>query len=777
MFNGVRSGRFQIVLGILIIMLTAGCSGGSPSMVADPDNEIRQDAAVGIPSFGNPGHQCWGIWQFIIDKVAETVELVPVREAGQHLNVLGFLEPPVLTSVSLNWNSLVIDFANNYVEVGVFIRNPFIGLNEFTGFDVRGVLITDGTNTLSDTSEIFSGSNEPRLANPDGLTRWWNPSEFLGGSLHGYTPGLLGAPGGASTFGATLNGYKYYCKGLDADEPVSEMNFTYRGHFPVGQQLERTYRIDFGKSQSDFLIFNYAVDASWEFPDKVPPVIPDDFSLSANMLEPFLIDVDVIRSGLYYIESASISGGWIELDIMVHDWQGAESIGDVYIDNPEVLEEPVLCDALPITDPNKRGFHVATNNTSNISSNDPQDIIIKVYSNEGTYQQGGVVPFFGPPSTQLCAYHRVTFECGEQPIAQLNLQGTTLLPDPQPITVVKDFSVIGAPSKEGVYYFGSNYEMYRYPLNYSSEGELFDTLFGFLNYSPDDLWAYPIMLGKLDMTQQGEYVMHSESTDAGFLPPYLVRDFAFQFDGENNPFGHSPEQGISPYIDTGIMKVIDISSTSNFDDSDVVFWIYNDDEAEPSTPIPGITTPLLYFRFPYGPDIFGGDIGVISGNPIPEGMGPGVIVSSQVKAFAVSGDPFTAEFGYWDIVIALLELPNNEIELYGINCTDPTEASNEYLTTITEFQGSPMDIEMIPAKDAGFDIENDWIAVLEQGSLNQSVLEIFSHDGTKLNTSQVLPGQPVAMDVDPYNYGIHVWYKDVTTSGEPIYAAVFMFET
>jgi hypothetical protein len=82
---------------------------------------------------------------------------------------------------------------------------------------------------------------------------------------------------------------------------------------------------------------------------------------------------------------------------------------------------------------------------------------------------------------------------------------------------------------------------------------------------------------------------------------------------------------------------------------------------------------------------------------------------------------------------------------------------------------------MIPAMDAGFDTENDWIAVLEQGLANQTVVEVFSLDGTKLQTTDILPGQPISLDVDPYNYAIHIWYQDLDIPGEPVYAAVFDF--
>jgi hypothetical protein len=215
----------------------------------------------------------------------------------------------------------------------------------------------------------------------------------------------------------------------------------------------------------------------------------------------------------------------------------------------------------------------------------------------------------------------------------------------------------------------------------------------------------------------------------------------------------------------------------NFDDTDVVFWIHVDDEAEPSEPAEGVTVPLLYYRYPYGPNLFEGDIGAISGSPVPEGPGPGYVVPENLTAFAVSGLPFTADFGEYDIICGFLESITNEIEIFGINCNDPSDYSNQHLCTLTDFQGAPVDIEMIPAISGGFDAGNDWIIVLEQGISNECFVEIFSHDGTKLKTSStLLTGVPVALDVDPYNFQIHVWYSGAGVPGSEYRAAVFGIE-
>jgi hypothetical protein len=185
----------------------------------------------------------------------------------------------------------------------------------------------------------------------------------------------------------------------------------------------------------------------------------------------------------------------------------------------------------------------------------------------------------------------------------------------------------------------------------------------------------------------------------------------------------------------------------------------------------------LYYRYPYGPDIFEGDIGAISGSPVPKGSGPGKVDPACLQAFAVSGVPFTAGLGEQDIWCAFLEgAPELAIEVFGINTNDPTDTSNVHIATITDFIGTPKDIEMFPAVAGGVDDDHDWVVVLEQGAVNGTLIEVFTLDGYKKETSPLYIGEPLHIDVDPYNYKIHLWYYDTNLPGNPVRAQVFGFE-
>ena len=65
-----------------------------------------------------------------------------------------------------------LEFNGNIIEVEIGLRHPFLGLNEFTGFDVCGILRTGGTvSGFDDPHMIMAGDGDTHLLNPDGWAR------------------------------------------------------------------------------------------------------------------------------------------------------------------------------------------------------------------------------------------------------------------------------------------------------------------------------------------------------------------------------------------------------------------------------------------------------------------------------------------------------------------------------------------------------------------------------------------------------------------------------
>jgi hypothetical protein len=323
--------KFITILLLVALGALIGCSTGN----GDPINLNNPS-----PKDSNTSHQLWGLWQFIADPAKGTLDVIPLRSPDFHINALPFLEPPPLVNLTLE----TLKFTGNIIDADIGLRHPFLGLNEFTGFDVCGIFITNGTVTgFNDTGLRMAGEGDTRLLNPDGYSRWWNPAEFpIGKTMFNYKDGLLGAPDSYADYNSTLNAYKYYCNDfVNPNDPMTVVNLAKRGMFSAGQKNIRHYKIELG---TEGLIFNYAVDASWEFPKgSAPWVAPDDFGPGANRPEPWNIIVDEKINSLW--NDGTDKGGDLKLSIDVYDWFNA-GMNTVRVESPSNF--PMVESAAPI---------------------------------------------------------------------------------------------------------------------------------------------------------------------------------------------------------------------------------------------------------------------------------------------------------------------------------------------------------------------------------------------------------------------------------------------
>lgn len=296
---------------VLILMFAISCSGGNGDLVTPPTGDRNVVAA-------EPGSTAFlGLWQFVADKATGNVDMVQLRSADKIINVLGFMEPPALTLMDLDWPALDIDFDGGTAEVGVILTHPIAGDPVFTGFDVRGVCFG------------------PTVTNADGLTITPGP-EFFSGVPFGYQDGLLGAPDSFGNYEG-LAGYKYYCDGLAADGDLVTFfndadNLADRGLFSAGETNQRDYLLDWNGTGYDILVFNYAIYANYDWPVGDPPITKDNFDITtANSAEAFCCNVVELNNGLYYAGTGG--GGTISLQAEIWDWLG--DITDVTIESLE----------------------------------------------------------------------------------------------------------------------------------------------------------------------------------------------------------------------------------------------------------------------------------------------------------------------------------------------------------------------------------------------------------------------------------------------------------
>jgi hypothetical protein len=381
---------------LLIAAILLGILGCSNNVGVAPYNP------AGDTQWANPGvsggRALWGLWQGVIDPAAETVEFIPLRTSESHLNALPFLEPPALAFITLE----TLQFNGNIIEADIGIRHPFLGLTEFTGFDVCGVFITNGSITgFGNPALRMAGAGDTRLLNPDGYSRWWNPAEFPvnTGTMYSYNDGLLGTPHASANYDCTLNGYKYFADELGPNDPVSDATPSRRGIFSAGQKNVRHYTIELG---NDGLVFNYAVDTSWEMPiGPAPWSAPDDFGPGANRPEAWNVVVNITKNSLW--NDGTECGGTLELLIDVYDHFNSEL-------NTISIESPANFPFVESTSPVGGGDGYSSYEISTFDATPAQDsidVLISVVSEEG---YGGYIP-----GENVTAYFTLNVPVGEIP--------------------------------------------------------------------------------------------------------------------------------------------------------------------------------------------------------------------------------------------------------------------------------------------------------------------------------------------------------------------------
>ncbi len=410
--------RATISLFILSILVTMSCSQNNPISPATtgPEGHVATSAS---------GSVVWGFYDFTIDPDSETISSIQLRTCEFAANVLRFMQPPKSptnnVTASIEAGS---DISSGHLFVKVALKHPFPGVTSFTGFDVRGVIVGNGSVPgLADSSILYAGTNDLRLLNADGFTRWFNPTEFATyETLFGFVQGISGVP--SYDWTAILNGYKFYCDGLGKeDDPVTFFSNPLcsnpRGVFSVSSSNERTFELQFPMSGGGpELSFQYAVLASWQAPYPSPPVdIPDDFPISANCPEVFCIHTEDL--GDLYYEDSTHKGGSLILKVRAFDHQGSVSpqgipgeVSTIHLETPGGIIAP---DGLATYDAaSLAGLLIAQDSVSatwqftindvNLTGSGTFPIVIVIESADPTDYNSGIPGFAYPTSAHLSAY-------------------------------------------------------------------------------------------------------------------------------------------------------------------------------------------------------------------------------------------------------------------------------------------------------------------------------------------------------------------------------------
>lgn len=398
--------RLAIFFTVLFISLE-GCSHSPLDPATSPQPE-----SISVNFQSAPNHNLMGYGTILIDAVSGDTEIVQLRSADSHLNVTGILNATMGTGVALVPGES--DPPNGLFAIDVTLTHPLAN-PKFSGFDVKGILMTASGIPIGPL--WFAAQDDVRLNNPDGFTRWWNPSEFTDPGMFGYTKGNF-ATEFDFNLDATINPYKYFA---DVLTPTSTMSAVQnlplddgqgRGIFSAGASNTRRYEIRFPLNPGPVVKFGYAVDASWAPPAVNPPgEVPDDFPIEANQPEAYNLPIAAKVNTLFYDSETGLGGGFLKFQVNVHDWQG-QMAGDIsgQVDIVRLFGQAIWNGGITATlideTPTKAIYEATVESPSltNMTSTGERLVAVRAGSAGGpNYQQG----FGAAPDSNISAWNAI----------------------------------------------------------------------------------------------------------------------------------------------------------------------------------------------------------------------------------------------------------------------------------------------------------------------------------------------------------------------------------
>ncbi|HEX9746304.1 MAG TPA: hypothetical protein VGB30_12835 [bacterium] len=382
-----------VLVSTLVFIL--GCSGSDPVTPGQNRDDLRYQS-----SDVQNSRWLWGQWEIAVDLENETISAIPLRTSNLHFNVVPLLYEGTLNQ-NISFANLAIDNPNKTLFVDITLKHPFPSLKQVPGFDVKGILFTRGEEYgLTASNTIMAGQDEPRLSNADGYTRWWNPDEFPVKGLFGYNDGKFGTSDQNGGYKINIAGYKLFADELGALDTMEDLTTAERAVFRAGESNTRRYLIEFGSEPSNYLVFNYAVDANWGVlpgwkPSDGPPDVPSDFPFTSNQQEPYRFKILETMNSLSATDVAGTSGT-LNLTLQLFDWRALDPISTVPME-VSIVQVEVPQFGIPATEiypiiGSNPGTNISTY-TASITGNtlaklDYLDVIFTATSSEGDWQNG-----------------------------------------------------------------------------------------------------------------------------------------------------------------------------------------------------------------------------------------------------------------------------------------------------------------------------------------------------------------------------------------------------
>ena len=393
-----------IVIFITGITLMLGCSGSQTASPIMPGNDpaVTQGSSSSISN----GQYLLGYYDIYFDIGTASFEIVENRTAAFTLNIVPFLNKMTIPQNGITFDSIVLhqdDPAFLGVDVEFTIYHPFPGYDQYDAYDLRGVIISDGADMLA-YENLYTAQHGTDLwmKNPDGYTRWFNPTEFTSETIFGYYPG-----GWQNLEGnALLNPYKYYSKHLQKDDNLWSYltgNNNWDGIFEGG--AGRTMELEFPFPPDGLgIMFGYAVVVCWEDQGSEPPYYP------VHVPEALAASVTVTPD-IWYNEIDG-SGGDLILDIDLFAWEHQPELIKIESSVLDSIAEFDFETYAGVGGEHFSTWHVEGTAKSLNTADDHYFWVIAEYENFD-YSNGVTgIPF---PSDPLAAFYRYDLEIGTGP--------------------------------------------------------------------------------------------------------------------------------------------------------------------------------------------------------------------------------------------------------------------------------------------------------------------------------------------------------------------------
>jgi len=268
----VEMSRWTILAGVVVVFIFSliGCSGGGHNPLSS-----SPDQGTGVTLDQRPTQSTntflMGYYDVIFSFETRTFEVLENRTAQWTLNIVPFMNQIPIPQFGVQFDNIVIyedDPEVWGVDVDFKLFHPMPGLPQYDIYDVLCVLICDSSGSIEyNDLDIPVERDDTFMKNPDGYTRWFNPTEFTVDNMVGY------AAGGFQNYAgnATLNPYKYYSMGLDTDDDAFDFLASANNHagiFSTG--LGRRMELVFPLVPVPSVKFGYAVVAAWEAQNSWP---------------------------------------------------------------------------------------------------------------------------------------------------------------------------------------------------------------------------------------------------------------------------------------------------------------------------------------------------------------------------------------------------------------------------------------------------------------------------------------------------------------------------